>query len=371
MAPDVAAIEQLEDRPISVDPGAIEAEFAKIWRETSGAGYDESSIRLRVLNFVAFAHERVDASRFRNVMRALPQRYPCRGILALAASGQGRIDASVSAGFWRSASGARHVCSEEVQLVGGAEQEQELASAVLALLVPELPVAIWLMNAPDLGDRMSRELIEAADRVFFDSGGQAGTGGVFDHVLRAGQEFELELYDLAWGRIATWRALIAQFFDGNEGIRQLSQIQSIEIDGGEARLSSESLLLAGWLVSRLGLLLAYLAPSGGRIEATLYDGTRGVTLRVARSSAGGGVPVREVRIRTASALLSVGIHPESGHMHVREQWDAAPDRRTVASLPDDDASVIAAALDDHADPAIYAEALGSALALLAAPAPDA
>ena len=371
MASDVAGIERLEDREIAVDPGAIEAEFTKIWRTTSGAAYDESSIRLRVLNLVAFAHERGGASRFRDVMRALPQRYPCRGILAVASPDQQQLDASIAAGFWRSASGARHICSEEVQLVGGATQERELASAVLALLVPELPVAIWLMDAPDLGGRMSREILEAADRVFFDTAGQADTAGVFDHILRAGREFEIELCDLAWGRISTWRELVAQFFDGDEGMRQLSQIQAIEIDGGGTRLSSEALLLAGWLVSRLGLSLAYLAPSGGRIEATLYDGTRGVTLRVARGTAGSVAPVCEVRIRTASALLSVGIHPESAHMHVREQWDGAPLHRTVASPPGDDASAIAAALDDRADPAIYAEALGSALALLAVPVSEA
>ncbi len=371
MAPDVAAAERLEDREIAVDPGAIEAEFTKIWRATSGAPYDESSIRLRVLNFVAFAHDSAGTGRFREVMRALPQRYPCRGILAVAAPGQRKLDASISAGFWRSASGARHICSEEVQLLGGAAQEPELASAVLALLVPELPVAIWLMDAPDFGGRMSREVLEAADRVFFDTAGQVDTAAVFGHVLHAGAEREVELCDFAWGRIATWRELVAQFFDGDEGLRQLSKIQSIEIDGGGARLSSESLLLAGWLVARLGLSLAYLAPSGGRVEATLYDGTRGVTLKVARGADGGATPVREVRIRTGTALLSVGIHPESGHMHVREQREGALSRRTVASPRDDDASAIAAALDDRADPAIYAEALGSALALLAAPAPDA
>lgn len=371
MAPDVAAVERLDDRAIALDPGAIEGKFTEIWRATSGAAYDESSIRLRVLNFVAFAREPTGVERFREVMGALPQRYPCRGILAVAAPGQEQLNASISAGFWRSASGARHVCSEEVRLVGSADQEPELASAVLALLVPELPVAIWLMDAPDLGGRMSREILETADRVFFDTAGQADAADVFDHILRAGREFELELCDLAWGRIATWRELVAQFFDGHDGMRELSQIQSIEVDGGSPRLSSEALLLAGWLVSRLGLSLAYLAPSGGRIEATLYDGTRGVTLRVARGPDGGAAPLREVRIRTAGALLSVGIHPESAHMHVREERHGAPSHRTVASVPGDDASAIAAALDDRADPAIYAEALGSALALLAVPASDA
>ena len=366
MASDVTELERLADRPMRVDPEAIEREFAAIWRETAGGVYDESSIRLRVLNFIAFGQDAAAAERFDRLMDVLPERHPCRGVLALADPARERLEASVSARCWRAATGGRHVCAEEVRLLGGAQQQAELASAVLALIVPELPVAIWLMGAPDLGGRMTREVIEAADRLFFDTGAQTELAEMFDHVLHAAQEFELQLSDLAWGRIATWRALIAQFFDGEEGLKQLTQIQSIEIDAGGAALSSEPLLVAGWLVSRLGLSLADLEQTHGRISATLYSGTRGVRLAVAHSAGRGVMPVCEVRIRTTSAQLSVGEHEESGHMHVREERSGAPARRTVAQLPGDDASLIALALDDYADPAIYAEALGSALALLGA-----
>jgi glucose-6-phosphate dehydrogenase assembly protein OpcA len=361
MASDVGQLKRLADRPIAIERG-----FTAIWREASGGLYDESSIRLRVLNFVAFGHEADAAARFDSVMRVLPERHPCRGILATAQAERERLQASVSALCWRATSGGRHVNAEEVRLAGGAQQQAELASAVLALIVPEIPVAIWLMDEPDLGGRMTREVIEAADRVFFDSGGSADLLDAFDHVLRAAQEFELQLSDLAWGRITTWRALIAQFFDGEEGLKQLSRIRSIEVDAGRGAMSSEPLLIAGWLVSRLDLSLADLDHTAARIAATLYAGTRGVTLRVSEAPGGGSGSVHEVRIRTDEALLSVGVHEESGHMHVREEREGAPARRTVSAMPGDEASLIALALDDYADPAIYAEALRSALALLGA-----
>jgi glucose-6-phosphate dehydrogenase assembly protein OpcA len=363
MAPDVAGLERIAERVMPVDPQAIERAFDAIWQETSGGAFDASSIRLRVLNLVAFSHTQGAEVRFARVMEAVSARHPCRAILALAGDHQGRLEATVGARCWRANGGGRHVCTEEVRLAGGTQQQPELASAVLALIVPELPVAIWLMDQPDLGGRMSREVMEAADRVFFDSGADADVIGTFDHVLRSAQEFELELSDLAWGRIATWRALIAQFFDG-EGLKEISRIASIEIDAGGAALRSEALLVAGWLMSRLDLSIADLDQADGRITATLYAGSRGVTLTVGHSHKYGNEPVHEVRIRTAGAALSVGIHEESAHMHVREEWEGAPARRTVGALPGDDASVIALALDDYADPKIYAEALGSALALL-------
>jgi len=364
MAPDVAAIERVRERTMPVDPPAIERAFDAIWRETSGGAYDASSIRLRVLNLVAFSHTPGAEKRFAAVMQALSARHPCRAILALASDREGRLEATVGASVWRASEGGRHVCTEEVRLAGGTQQQAELASAVLALIVPELPVAIWLMDQPDLGGRMSREVMEAADRVFFDSAANDDLPGTFDHVVRSAQEFELELSDLAWGRIAAWRTLIAQCFDGEEGLKDLARIASIEIDAGGPALRSEALLVAGWLVSRLGLSLADLDRAPDRIAATLYAGSRGVTLTVTHSAKHGSAAVCDVRIRTDAGTLSVGIHEESAHMHVREERAGAPARRTVAALPGDEGSVIALALDDSVDPKIYAEALGSALALL-------
>ncbi len=365
MASHVASIERIDQRPTAVDPRAIEDEFARIWRETSGDKYDESSIRLRVLNLVALAHEPQAPEQFERLMQVLPQRHPCRGILALAAPGYDRLDASISAHCWSTGAGSRHVCSEEVLLTGAPEQEQALASAVLALLVPELPLVVWLMGRPDLADHLNGELIEAADQVFFDTGGADDIAEAFAAVRDAARARAPQPSDLTWGRLSTWRVLCAQFFDSQEGLRQLSQISSIEIVGAAGRPSSEALLFAGWLLSRLGLSVADQETHVDRIAATLYERTRGVRLTIEHGP-GDGPPLREVRLRTAEAAFTLQRHLESRHMHVIEDWSGTASRRTVESMPGDDASVIAAALDDYADPAVYAEALDAALALLGA-----
>ena len=68
---------------MAVDPQAIEAEFLSIWRDASASGYDQSSIRLRVLNFVAIGYRDDDEARFDKAMQLLPERHPCRAILAM------------------------------------------------------------------------------------------------------------------------------------------------------------------------------------------------------------------------------------------------------------------------------------------------
>src|SRR6185295_6797924 len=99
MASDVTAatgIERVLEHPLAVEPRAIEDEFTRIWKETAGAGFDESSIRLRVLNFVGIGLNEDARERFDMVMEALPERHPCRGIMAMKSLAQSTVTASIS-----------------------------------------------------------------------------------------------------------------------------------------------------------------------------------------------------------------------------------------------------------------------------------
>jgi glucose-6-phosphate dehydrogenase assembly protein OpcA len=360
MASDVTPIERITDAPIAVEPGGIEDAFARIWHETASAGADESTIHLRVLNFVAVAVDDDGARRFAAVMDTLPGRQPCRGILAVTNAAAGAVQASISAHCWRSASGVRHICSEEITLRGA--QERPLASAVLALLVPELPVALWLIGDATVGQGLVSELLGAADRLFIDTSASSDVRRALRAARRACGADGVTVVDLGWARMGVWRGLIAQFFDSDDALRTLSRLQTIEIISGGAAPSSEALLLAGWLVSRLELTVADLAQRADGIDATLYSATRGVRLSVIARGAPGAL--HEIRIGTEAATFAVQQHDESGHMHVRAEWPEAPVHRTVAQRPEDDASLIAQALDDADDCAVFEDAARAALALL-------
>jgi hypothetical protein len=363
MASNVSAIERLAERPIAVEPGAIEDEFTRIWRETSGAGYDESSVRLRVLNFVAIGREE-EAERFEAVMQRLPRHHPCRAILATTAVGRSAVEAMISARCLYER-GAPEVCSEEVRLTAGPQQERELASAVLALLVPEIPIATWLIGVAEPRAYVAAEALEASDALLADSG-EGEPGPMLRELMQAEREHDLRVFDLAWGRTETWRELTAQFFDGGDRLRELASIQSIEIKGYRGRASSEAMLLAGWLVSRLGLSLADLDGDDETLRATLYDGTRGVTLNIGRGWTADVMTM--ICITTGRAEFELQAHEVSRHLHVVERWRGSPGgdetRRTVDAPVIDDASMVLLGLAPAPDPRIHREAAIAALALL-------
>jgi glucose-6-phosphate dehydrogenase assembly protein OpcA len=248
-------------------------------------------------------------------------------------------------------------------LRGGLDHGRALASAVLALLVPEVPVEIWLVESADLTGDLTEELLEAADRVFVDSARTTEPLRVYEDALAIRDDRAIVVSDFAWHRLEGWRALVAQLFDNAEAVRQLATLQSIEIEGGAGRPSSEALLLAGWFVSRLGLSPADVTERVGGFSATLYDGTRGISLST--SADRDGAAMREVRLRTEGASFLLQLHADSGHMHVREEWPDSSARRTVATHPTDDADVMLRALDEGSDGLIEAEAMRAILSIVA------
>ncbi len=364
MASDVESpIERIAEHPSAVEPSAIEHEFDKIWAETSSESPGDSSVRLRTVNFVALGCDEASVGRFEAVMEVLPQRQPCRGVLAAVYAGQPSLEASISAHCWRAGGGSRHLCSEEVTLRGGLKDEHALGSAVLALLVPELPVATWVIGEPLLSSHLVTDLIEASDRIFIDTGEAADTSAAMRAVLSTRESRDIELCDLAWYRLDAWRSLVAQFFDGDEGLRQVRRVRTIEITAGADRSRADALLLAGWMVSALGLSLADRRATDASIEATLYESSRPVTLRISHG-AETDTAISGVRIETPDVQFVLELHSESGHIHVRQEWPDAPIERKVASEPTDDASIFIVALEDGLGSKLYGRSLMSALSLL-------
>ncbi len=362
MASNVAAIERISARPVGIEPTEIERAFDSIWQDASDDRYDASSVRLRLFNLVAVGAGAASEQAFERVMEVMPQRYPCRGILASLDAAASEVTASLSAHCWRIGNGRRHVCSEEVVLRGDPDHGRALASAVLALLVPEVPVEIWLVESCDLTGDLTEELLEAADRVFVDSARTERPLMAYEDALAIRDDRAIVVTDLAWHRLAGWRATVAQFFDNPEAQHQLLTLQSIEIVGGATRPSTEALLLAGWFVSRLGLSPADVTERADGFSATLYDGTRGISVSV--SADPGGVPTREVRLRAKGAVFLIQLHTDSGHIHIREDWGDASDHRTVAPYPTEDADVMLHALDDASATSVEVDAMRAILSVI-------
>ncbi|MDX6613280.1 MAG: hypothetical protein QOD75_2466 [Blastocatellia bacterium] len=252
----------------TIKPEVIERELAQLWQETSRAalqdvapGDERATMRARVANLMIYAPAAA-ADEVNDVLEKLSTHHPCRALLMIAAPDAPNRDIEVVVNSFCHAGaekGPRKLCCEEVSLSAAGRFVVELPSATIPLLVPDLPVFLWWRDDLQSVAEVFDELVQRSDRVIIDSADLKKPGQemkVLANIVNSKDESQAAFSDLNWARLTSWRALLAGFFDTKPNRTALEQIVNVRIDyaasdGQAAALSSQALLIAGWLASRL------------------------------------------------------------------------------------------------------------------------
>ena len=125
--------------------------------------------------------------------------------------------------------------------------------------MPDLPVFLWWRAQLGAEDRVFSQLCLAADRVVIDS---ADFQDPASNLVAVAQLFQrrsdeaIVLSDLNWARLTPWRASLANFYDVEDYRAELDRITDVGISfvaetAKPSTVSSQALLIVGWLASRL------------------------------------------------------------------------------------------------------------------------
>lgn len=235
----------------------------------------EGDLRTSVMTHTAWVPaEWLEAAR--ETLAGLAERHPSRTIMLVPEPEEDdAIDARVSLERFQPSGVDRYVCSEVIELHLKGRRANAPASIVRPLLLSDLPVFLRWRGQPPFGSDVLDQLVAIVDRLVVDSREWSdGPGAIAELFERTA------VSDIAWGRIHRWRIALARLWPGIADARELRV----------AGPRSETLLLAGWLRSRLGRKLGLVAEQAGEIEQVLIDGEV--------------VPTPSEALRFASELLS-------------------------------------------------------------------
>jgi glucose-6-phosphate dehydrogenase assembly protein OpcA len=182
------------------------------------------------------------------------------------------------------------VSYEQVLIRARGDADARLASAVIPLLLPDLPVFLWWTGTPPLDAPHFGALLTLADRLIVDSADFARPDRTLPAIaaVARGGDGQYGVTDFNWTRLTAWRDLVAQFFDVPawrpflDGVTGVRVGFAVDADGREIH-PSQALLLIGWLASRLGWrAVARLAPSeaGGLLFAMAREDAGVIRMRV-------------------------------------------------------------------------------------------
>lgn len=369
-----------------IDAARLERELNAMWSEMSapgegGGGGSAGVVRACVLNLVVYAEGAEERAEVDGLLGEVVERHPCRAIVLSAERGatDARLDAFVSTRCQLSPRGAKRICGEQITIEAAGSAVDTASSAVAPLLVPDVPVFLWWKDIPHYDDRLFTRLAGMADRVVIDS---ASFDRPHEDLRRLAGLLEggrVRLSDLNWGRLTSWRDLVAGFWDVADYRDSLARIESVRIeydppDRSRAQVAPKALLALGWLASSLGWEVsgegATFGESGSRF--ILKDGGRAVEAVLAATDdvAGRDGWLTSVRISTEGGdEFSVGLLLEERRLRTSARLRGAGHacERVLGYEARTEGERLSGELDILSRDVVYERAVGAAARLLAAP----
>lgn len=243
-----------EEQP--VDLNAIEKHLAELWRSSKEIA-DDALTRAALWNVVAHTCTSETQATASEVLGKASGSVPQRSIIVRANSA-----AKPEISSWISANchlvgGGKQVCSEEIAIVAGGDRIHRIPPLVNALLIPDMPVAVWwLGDLPNEHEDYVLALLEPADRLIVDS---VHFDSPADLLLinRVAEKTTTTPADLNWIRLEEWRQATASVFDPPNMRGRLEAIRRVRVVAGTSGSdffgeSVESLLYAAWLCAQTG-----------------------------------------------------------------------------------------------------------------------
>lgn len=330
---------------------ALERELSRLRRAQSAHARElgRPIARASVLNLIVYAEREEHARRAARSIADLALRHPSRAIVVLAdrRTREGieqRIEMHCRLPI---ADGARLVCYEQILVRARGDVDDRLASALIPLLVPDLPVFLWWTGTPPLGTRSFTDLLRLTDRLVVDSADFARPEVTLPVIARISDDARgrFGLTDLNWTRLTPWREIATAFFDVPawrrflDGVTGLSVGFAVDMDGRDIH-PSQALLFVGWLASCLGWRpLEALAPSeaGGLLFAIARpDGARvmvRVRPRFERGLAEGDVFGIRIKATAAGQLAEFVVKRQPDERHQTATVLLDGERRWERTMP--------------------------------------
>lgn len=249
----------------------LERELRDLWTAPEDAAGGPAT-RVCTMNLIVLAPSPALAERYSPVVDEVTASTPARAIVVSLEPGATTSTLEGTTTAVCSLENGQKVCSERISLAATGSACARVASAVDALLVPEIPTALVWLGRVHVDDPVFEELASNAHRVLLDSEYTSISSLLQVAKWARTQPTAPRIADMAWTRLASWHEMVARMFDEADARQHLDRIRRVcitQVSEPGARLGPEPALLLGWLATRLGWTASRL---GGALRLKRADG---------------------------------------------------------------------------------------------------
>lgn len=252
----------LMNGPQLIAPGQIESELTRIWESLEGA----NKTRACLFNLIVYTEKNRRESYFHSVVQKVIEKFPSRVIFITAdvEAKEGFLKTSVS--VMSAGKGECDVACDLIQIEVSGEQQMRVPFLVLPHILPDLPVYLLWAEDPPHENPVTAQLEKLATRIIFDSESTTNLAQFAKTLLKHQESAHVDIADLNWARMESWRQLLSSSFYSAQALDQLKQAQKIQIKYNAHTTVSfshtriQAIYLQAWLACQLNWQLQTIRP---------------------------------------------------------------------------------------------------------------
>ncbi len=235
-----------------VDPSQIQAELHNIWESFNAT----NTTRACLFNLIFYTQKDHRYAYIQKLADALVHKFPARVIFILHdPKGADKLTTSVS--ILSTVQGEFDVACDVIQIEASGKAEAKIPFLILPHILPDLPVYLIFGEDPSCKEPLFQALGKFANRMIFDSETAENLNSFAGSVLDKHTSYHVDIADLNWARLDTWRDILAATFHSPEKLEKLKAATKITLKYNAqatpffCHTKIQALYLQAWLASRL------------------------------------------------------------------------------------------------------------------------
>lgn len=240
---------------IEIIPAAeIESELNRIWESQEKAG----KIRASLLNLIFYTKKNVRAKYIQTISQKVIEKFPSRILFITEDTETSDNYLHTRASVTAIQQGEADIACDLIQIDVGGSYKQRVPFVLLPHLLTDLPIYVVWGEEPCENTPLFHQIKKLAHRLIFDSESASNLATFAHSLVDLSQNPSLDIADLNWARMESWRELITSTFYSKERLEKLRKTSRIQIlyNAQESAFCChtqiQALYLQLWLSTQLG-----------------------------------------------------------------------------------------------------------------------
>ena len=235
-----------------VSPSNIQSSLDDLWN----AKENKNKMRASLFNLIFFVQKSSREEYIRKVAYNLVEKFPAR-IFFISLDSNSSEALTTSVAVISTTHGEFDITCDLIEISASEKEKPKIPFILLPHLIPDLPVFLVWTEDPTFNQSLCDELKHLATRIIFDSESTEDLSYFAESVLKIQKESSLEVADLNWARLESWRLLISSAFYNSEKLEKLKKASSMTITYNSqetpffCHTKIQAIYLQAWIASRL------------------------------------------------------------------------------------------------------------------------